>query len=124
MSAQWIRVRKKGDSWVVAYAGKSIALLYIPNISINTPCTFISPRQRHGSFEHALLCRKSAYIVDISQCRVEEEILSCVIGGPNMTGSANDEKEYIKKNLIGQRTAFNSDIEVWTQTYAFKIWAL
>jgi hypothetical protein len=35
MSAQWIRVRKKGDSWVVAYAGKSIALLYIPNISIN-----------------------------------------------------------------------------------------
>lgn len=38
-----------------------------------------------------------------------------------MTGSANDEKEYIKKNLIGQRTAFDSDIEVWTQTYAFKI---
>ena len=106
---------------IVAYAGKSIALLYIPNISINAPCTFISPRQRHGSFEHARLCRKSAYIVDILQSRVEEETPSCVIGGASMTGSANDKKEYIKKNLIGQRIAFESDVELWTQTYASEL---
>lgn len=67
MSAQWIRVRKKGDSWVVAYAGKSIALLYIPNISINEPCTFISPRQRHASFEESQSRRKFVYIAAILQ---------------------------------------------------------
>jgi hypothetical protein len=78
---------------IVAYAGKSIALLYIPNISINAPCTFISPRQRHGSFEYALSCRKSAYIVDILQRRAKEDIPGCVIGGVSMTGSANGEKE-------------------------------
>jgi hypothetical protein len=84
-------------------------------------CTFISPRQRHASFEHALLCRKSAYIVDILQRRAKEDIPDCVIGGASMAGSANDEKEYIKKNPIGQRTAFESDVELWTRTYASEL---